>query len=295
VVGSLLSSPPRRGELKAALVALSEKTWTHPVTGNPVKYSPISIERWYYVARRSKEDPVGALRRAIRKDCGTQSAMAEPVRLALLGLYKVHRSWTVKLIWDNLCALAAEDAGLSPFPSYSTVLRFMRTHGLSRLRRARNADRPGAQRALDLAVVLVHHTRKHVPAGTQAGQGLRGSSDLHAFGDSNLYVRRTREEIHLSMEHRAAAAPEAVALELVTQDPTALHIEIRPVRVSGDPEPRSIPERLLSLLEEEPGMNRGALRSRLRVNNDRLGRVLTRLEEEGRIERGPAGWRKARG
>ena len=147
LVGSLLSAPPRKGELKPALEALAEKTWTHPVTGEPVKYARMSIERWYYVARRSKDDPVGALRRAIRKDSGTQVALTEPLRIVLLGLYKAHRGWTVKLLYDNLCVLAADDALLGSAPSYSTVLRFMRAHGLARLRRGRNADRPGAQRA----------------------------------------------------------------------------------------------------------------------------------------------------
>src|SRR5579859_5218085 len=47
------------------------------------------------------------------------------------------------------------------------------------------------QRRLDLSVVLVHHTRKSAAGGAAAGQGLRGSSDIHAFGDSNLYLRRS--------------------------------------------------------------------------------------------------------
>ena len=38
VVGALLSSPPPRGELKAALRALAAKTWTHPVTGRDVHF-----------------------------------------------------------------------------------------------------------------------------------------------------------------------------------------------------------------------------------------------------------------
>ena len=46
------------------------------------------------------------------------------------------------------------------------------------------------QRQLDLSVVLVHHTRKNAAGGVAAGLGLRGSSDIHAFGDSNLYLRR---------------------------------------------------------------------------------------------------------
>ena len=60
------------------------------------------------------------------------------------------------------------------------------------------------QRQLDLSVLLVHHTRKNAAGGVAAGQGLRGSGDIHAFGDSNLYLRRTKEHLVLSSEHRAA-------------------------------------------------------------------------------------------
>src|SRR5271157_2165090 len=62
------------------------------------------------------------------------------------------------------------------------------------------------QRQLDLSVLLVHHTRKNAAGGVAAGQGLRGSGDIHAFGDSNLYLRRTKEHLVLSSEHRAAPA-----------------------------------------------------------------------------------------
>ena len=33
VIGSLLSAPLPRGELKAAIQSLAEKIWTHPVNG----------------------------------------------------------------------------------------------------------------------------------------------------------------------------------------------------------------------------------------------------------------------
>ena len=69
VVGSLLSSP-LRGRLKAALRALADKTWTHPVSGREVRFAAGTIERWYYTAQHEKDDPVGVLQRAVRKDCG---------------------------------------------------------------------------------------------------------------------------------------------------------------------------------------------------------------------------------
>ena len=37
VVGPLLSAPPPRGTLIATFDALAEKTWRHPVTGEPIQ------------------------------------------------------------------------------------------------------------------------------------------------------------------------------------------------------------------------------------------------------------------
>ena len=71
VVGSLLSSPPARGSLQAAIRSLAEKTWSHPVTGRDVRVVAGTIARWYYTALRQPDDPVDSLRRAVRKDCGT--------------------------------------------------------------------------------------------------------------------------------------------------------------------------------------------------------------------------------
>ena len=82
------------------------------------------------------------------------------------------------------------------------------------------------QRQLDLSVILVHHTRKNAAGGVAAGQGLRGSSDLHAFGDSNLYLRRVRERLVLLSEHRAAPASPAVTLELVATDAATTHLQV---------------------------------------------------------------------
>ena len=75
-VGSLLSSAPARGALRMTIGCLVEKTWSHPVDGRDGRFSAVTIERWYYTARRVHDDPVGALRRAPRKDCGKVSLTA---------------------------------------------------------------------------------------------------------------------------------------------------------------------------------------------------------------------------
>ena len=82
VVGSLLSSPPARGALKTAIRDLAAETWSHPVTGRDVPFTAVTIERWYYMARRQHDDPVSALRRALRKDCGKVSLCRRRCRAA---------------------------------------------------------------------------------------------------------------------------------------------------------------------------------------------------------------------
>ncbi len=145
VVGSLLSSPPAHGELKAALEALAGKTWTHPAHGREVHFSAVTIERWYYKARREKDDPVGVLRRALRKDFGKVSL---PPRLAerLFAQYEAHKHWTYQLHYDNLGAAAKADPSLGTPGSYSTVRRYMQAHGMVRKPRAPKGT-PGEIRA----------------------------------------------------------------------------------------------------------------------------------------------------
>jgi transposase InsO family protein len=143
IVGPLLAAPPPRGELKKALRELSEKKWRHPTSAEELRFAVPTIERWYYAARAQTHDPVSALRRAVRKDSGTQRALGSELRRALLEQYKAHPRWSYKLHSDNLRALAEADPQLAPAPSYSTVLRFMKSRGLLRLKTPRGKNRPG--------------------------------------------------------------------------------------------------------------------------------------------------------
>ena len=70
------------------------------------------------------------------------------------------------------------------------------------------------QRRHGTAVLVVHHARKGA-GNSRAGQALRGSSEFHAWGDSNLYMRRDGDNLTLTVEHRAAPplGPLAVALK----------------------------------------------------------------------------------
>jgi len=146
VGGSLLSSPPARGELQAALRSLAAKTWTHPVSGRELRFAAVTIERWYHTARRAKDDPVGVLRRAVRKDCGRVS-LAPALADLLFRQYREHPHWSYQLHYDNLAARVQADPALAPLRSYSTVRRYMHAHGLTRKSRPRPKGRPGEVRA----------------------------------------------------------------------------------------------------------------------------------------------------
>jgi transposase InsO family protein len=139
VVGALLSSPPPPGQLKAAIRALAARTWTHPLTGGAVQISAVTIERWYYRARRAQDDPVGVLRRAVRKDCG-QVSLPAAVAERLRRQYQQHPHWSYQLHYDNLRALWQAEPALGPPRSYATVRRYLQAQGLRRQPRPQPRD-----------------------------------------------------------------------------------------------------------------------------------------------------------
>lgn len=149
------------------------------------------------------------------------------------------------------------------------------------------------QRAFDLAVVLVHHASKKHRA--QPGQTLRGSSDLHAFGDSNAYLARDGDRLVLTLEHRAAKPPEPLTLQLVSRaDGSETHLAVAggtPAR-GADAGGATLAAQIAEALRASATpMNRAALRARLKVNNQRLGQALIEMESRGAVERMPDGWR----
>lgn len=146
-------------------------------------------------------------------------------------------------------------------------------------------------RATDCAVLLVHHTRK-AAAGGIAGHALRGSSDLHAFGDTNLYLRRLASDgpLELRIEHRAAACPPPLRLHLRTDD---TDVGPRARFVCDDTAPADpLRERALTLVRSAPTpASSDVLRTTLGVRKQTLLAVLHRLASEGLIHRaGREGW-----
>jgi len=144
------------------------------------------------------------------------------------------------------------------------------------------------QRHHHVAIVLVHHASKRQNA--RPGQALRGSSDLHAFGDSNAYLARRQDRLVLTLEHRTAKPIDPLDIQLISDSKdSSTHLEVLSgLNVCGS---ESLDDRIKQLLRNsrEP-LSRILIRSRLKVNNQRLGNALIELEKQGVITRQSGKW-----
>jgi hypothetical protein len=152
------------------------------------------------------------------------------------------------------------------------------------------------QRRHAIAVVLVHHAKKGAGA-IRAGQALRGSSEFHAWGDSNLYLRRdSNDRIVLTVEHRAAAAIPGVTLELIQRD-NALALEPVPSGLQPEHrvEPPSLDQRITAVLAggDQP-RSFAALRASCRVRTTTLYERLAAMIAAGSVVKSADGYSLAR-
>jgi hypothetical protein len=146
------------------------------------------------------------------------------------------------------------------------------------------------QRQFHLAVLLVHHARKDSHA-SRPGQALRGSSELHGWGDSNLYLRRKGSQLTLSTEHRAAPSQEQIPLEL-TQAGSALALAVADEPLS---EPKAEPtpvQRVRAALAQlqEPVFSVQQLRKLCAIRTETLCAALEELTQQGELSRNAKGY-----
>lgn len=149
------------------------------------------------------------------------------------------------------------------------------------------------QRRFHVAVVLVHHARKG-GAKMRAGQSLRGSSEFHAWGDSNLYLRRHGDQLSLSVEHRAAAAIAAVTLQLAVEG-EAVALTAIERGAAGPVAAIAAPTTLANRIEAQLAaattpVTAAAIRTLCKVRNATLTAALTELVAAGRIRKDAAGY-----
>jgi len=144
-------------------------------------------------------------------------------------------------------------------------------------------------RTYGVAVAVVHHARKRSDA--RAGQSLRGSSEFHAWGDSNLYLQRDRDDlISLSIEHRSEHSETGISLELrETSDALALH----KASTSPNPQPqeKTAEERIMeSLLASPKPMSLEDLREACRLRRNTVCDGLRKLMVQGTVSKNQTGY-----
>ena len=134
---------PSRGELGAAIAELAATAWRHPTTGEAVRFSAKTIERWYYAAR-GRPIRFGALERKVpqprrhaseRHAAGRRGDSRPAPRAPALDASSSTRQ------------PASRSAASSPSSArcrLRDVCRFMKHHGLLRARRQRRHEQePG--------------------------------------------------------------------------------------------------------------------------------------------------------
>jgi hypothetical protein len=149
----------------------------------------------------------------------------------------------------------------------------------------------GLQRRYHTAVVLVHHARKGA-AHLRAGQALRGSSELHAWGDSNLYLRRKDgDAIALTIEHRAAASSDGLLVRLLPAgDGLALHLDDNATTTADAPPPSAIDRVEAILAQAAAPLSLKALRAAAKMRATTVSDALTALVTQGRARRADNGY-----
>ncbi|MGA7929463.1 MAG: AAA family ATPase [Candidatus Sulfotelmatobacter sp.] len=148
----------------------------------------------------------------------------------------------------------------------------------------------GLQRAYHLAVTVVHHARKNGSAA--GGLSLRGSGDFFAWVDTALSLRRRQHTLVLSVEHRAAAAPDSLTLALLGTEQD-MHLGIVGAEgAAAPPATVDLDAMILDTLEHAggEGLARASLRAAVRVRNERVGEALTRLAATGQVTRRGDSW-----
>ena len=148
------------------------------------------------------------------------------------------------------------------------------------------------QRRFALAVVVVHHARKGAHA-IRAGQALRGSSEFHAWGDSNLYLRRRDDRLLLSIEHRAAPSQTDLPLALRgVADAVALAI-LDAAPIPTQPARSPIDKLHDVLAHTDRPLTLAELRDACRIRTAHVCQALAALTAQGRVHKTSAGYQLA--
>ena len=145
------------------------------------------------------------------------------------------------------------------------------------------------QRLYKTAIAVVHHAKKSA-ASARAGQALRGSSEFHAWGDVNLYLRRNRQDdLSLSIEHRDAKSLSGIPLRLIEGNGS---IKLGVTDKHQGPKQLSIVQKIEEIFKEiDSPLPLAEIRSRIGVRAERVSQAVKEMIESGRLEKVPGGYR----
>lgn len=148
------------------------------------------------------------------------------------------------------------------------------------------------QRTFHASVILVHHARKDSKHSRQ-GQALRGSSEFHAWGDSNLYLRRKQNDaISLTIEHRAEKPLPPLELILAANELGPFH---QIVGTNSATPPRQTPEqKIIQLLAAASSpLPASTIRESSMLRNQVVSQTLNDLIAKGLATRSASGYSRA--
>lgn len=153
------------------------------------------------------------------------------------------------------------------------------------------------QRKYKVAIILTHHTSKK--RRPRLGQSLRGSGDLHAFGDTNIYLSKVKGAIRVQLEHRDAPSDEQpIFVKLVgsgATDPVHLKLVDKVSASTAPPSDHDIVEdEILAFLSQTPGFVTGdTIRKEIGIRNAKMYQYLRKLEQNGKLRKVARGWMMA--
>jgi hypothetical protein len=165
------------------------------------------------------------------------------------------------------------------------------------------------QRRYQVGILVTHHYGKArgKAARVEPGLGLRGSSDLWAWGDCNLYLSRLEGGlVEMRIEQRQAASPEEPTFYRLKTDAESAALEIcdapeeeppaiRPTARAPERTTRSqaapLSTRIVELLKAEGRpLSQAALRKALGGRFQTYTQTLRGLEEQGVLKYDGKGW-----
>ncbi len=136
------------------------------------------------------------------------------------------------------------------------------------------------QREFAVAVLVVHHVRKHAVQG--GAENIRGSGDFHAWADSSIVLRRRGQNVaDVKIEHRRTRSPEPFRVALAGEGD--VHLEVVASAENNGQVVADERTRALSFIRERRLVGRTELREHLQIRNERVGELLEQLCAEGLI------------